>query len=317
MRLYLAGRATLRYRGVTVPIEAIAEETTANWVRANLRAVDPVQHLEVRPLIRAGSADLVELFLRQQSAHTPLANDSSIGVGFAPLTELERVVAGVEESLRAEHVRAASPELGDDIKILGVRRGDHIALTIACAFLGGLLPDMTAYLDAKERLRSAALDIARSQAAGPVSVDVNTADDPSHGSVYITVTGTSAEAGDDGQAGRGNRANGLITPFRPMTMESTAGKNPVSHVGKLYQIAAQRIAEALTVEIDGALGAECCLVSRIGTPLVDPQVVDIALELDRGASPARRAAAVERIARRELDRLPVAWREVVDAKAAV
>jgi S-adenosylmethionine synthetase len=42
---------------------------------------------------------------------------------------------------------------------------------------------------------------------------------PGKGSVYLTVTGTSAEAGDDGEAGRGNRVNGLITPYRPMTME--------------------------------------------------------------------------------------------------
>jgi len=30
--------------------------------------------------------------------------------------------------------------------------------------------------------------------------------------------------------------HGLITPYRPMNMEATAGKNPVTHVGKLYNI---------------------------------------------------------------------------------
>lgn len=67
---------------------------------------------------------------------------------------------------------------------------------------------------------------------------VNTADDPDSGYVYLTVTGTSAESGDDGQAGRGNRANGLITPFRPMTLEAVAGKNPITHVGTLYNVLA-------------------------------------------------------------------------------
>ena len=43
-------------------------------------------------------------------------------------------------------------------------------------------------------------------------------------SVYLTVTGTSAEMGDDGQVGRGNRPNGLITPYRPMTLEAAAGR---------------------------------------------------------------------------------------------
>ena len=45
-----------------------------------------------------------------------------------------------------------------------------------------------------------------------------------------------AFGGDDGQVGRGNRANGLITPYRLMSIEAAAGKNPVTHVGKLYTV---------------------------------------------------------------------------------
>jgi len=310
MRLYLVGRATLEYRGVVVPIEALAVETTLAWVRANMKALDPERHMEICPLVRAGSADLAELFLRQALRGAPLANDTSIGVGYAPLTELESVVAHVEETLNANGARATFPALGEDIKVMGVRQRDRIALTVASALLGGLLPDMRAYLDVKECVRAVALDAARSRTACDVSVEVNTADDPSRGSIYITVTGTSAEAGDDGQAGRGNRANGLITPYRPMTMESTAGKNPVSHVGKLYQIAAQRIAEALTAEIAGAVAAECVLVSRIGHPIDDPQIADVAIELEDRSSPAPYAPDVERVARRELERLRVEWRKL-------
>jgi S-adenosylmethionine synthetase len=53
--------------------------------------------------------------------------------------------------------------------------------------------------------------------------------------VYLTVTGTSAEAGDDGEVGRGNRVNDLITPYRPISLEAAAGKNPVTHVGQNLQ----------------------------------------------------------------------------------
>jgi len=311
MRLYLVGRATLAHKGVVVPIEALTVETTAAWVRANMKALDPERHMEICPLIRAGSADLAELFLRQARRGAPLANDTSIGVGFAPLTELETIVVRVETTLNALDARDTFPALGEDIKVMGVRRRDRIALTIASALLGGLLPDMRAYLDAKERVRAAALDAARSCTARDVTVEVNTADDPSRGSIYITVTGTSAEAGDDGQAGRGNRANGLITPYRPMTLESAAGKNPVSHTGKLYQIAAQRIADAITTEIAGVTAAECCLVSRIGQAIDDPPIADVALELEDRSSPASYAPDVERIVRRELDRLRFGWRDLV------
>lgn len=71
---------------------------------------------------------------------------------------------------------------------------------------------------------------------------MNVSDTGSAQDSYLTVTGLSAESGDDGQVGRGNRVNGLIAPYRPMSLEAAAGKNPVTHVGKLYNIIAMRIA---------------------------------------------------------------------------
>jgi S-adenosylmethionine synthetase len=106
----------------------------------------------------------------------------------------------------------------------------------------------------------------------PVAARINTADDLARGLVFLTVTGTSAESGDDGQTGRGNRANGLITPFRPMTMEAVAGKNPISHVGKLYNTAASRLAAAIVANVGEISEAQCHLLSEIGTPIDEPQL---------------------------------------------
>jgi S-adenosylmethionine synthetase len=145
-----------------------------------------------------------------------------------------------------------------------------------------------------------------------VSVEVNTADDPTRGQVYLTVTGTSAEGGDDGQAGRGNRANGLITPYRPMTLEAAAGKNPVSHVGKLYQVAAGRVTQALVAELDGVAAAECYLVSQIGRAITDPQVADVKLRTDPGRRATDFGSQVEEIVARELGRLGTLWRETIE-----
>jgi S-adenosylmethionine synthetase len=122
--------------------------------------------------------------------------------------------------------------------------------------------------------------MARKSTQMQLTVRVNAADDVPRGNVFLTVTGTSAESGDDGQTGRGNRANGLITPFRPMTLEALAGKNPITHVGKLYNAAASRLAAALVAEVPGILDAECHLVSEIGTPIDDPK---LALIRVRGA----------------------------------
>jgi len=137
-----------------------------------------------------------------------------------------------------------------------------------------------------------------------VSVEVNAADDLSAGRIFLTVTGTSAESGDDGQAGRGNRVNGLITPGRAMTIESVAGKNPVTHVGKLYNLTAGLASERLVDALPGVRAAACRLVSQIGSPIEEPQLVEVRLS---GRDPERDpelAAEATRIVRDELARLP-------------
>jgi S-adenosylmethionine synthetase len=113
-----------------------------------------------------------------------------------------------------------------------------------------------------------------------VQATVNAADDLERGNVFLTVTGTSAEAGDDGQVGRGNRVSGLITPYRVMTLEAAAGKNPVSHVGNIYNLLAAQIGARAIEQISGLEDVSSVLVSAIGQPVNDPRIVDMALALD-------------------------------------
>ena len=123
------------------------------------------------------------------------------------------------------------------------------------------------YDEAKSRVREAVTRKAQGQDAGDVEVCVNCADAGEN--IYLTVTGTSIEMGDDGATGRGNRGNGLITPMRPMTMEAIAGKNPVSHVGKIYNVLAQKAAAEIA-ELEGVEEAYVTLVSKIGSPISQP-----------------------------------------------
>jgi S-adenosylmethionine synthetase len=312
MRILLAGRATLSSDGVIAPIAEIAEESTRRWLGEHLRALDVDRHVVVSSLVRAGSDELVKIFDEQEGARRPLANDTSCGVGYAPLSEVEQLVLAVEQYLNSDEAHAAEPALGEDVKVMAVRHEARIELTIACAMIDRALEDLAGYAKAKERVAEFASKVARRVTALPVTIDVNAADDLTSGRVYLTVTGTSAEAGDDGQPGRGNRANGLITPGRPMTIESVAGKNPVTHVGKLYNVAASRVAERVVASLsDVVSGAECCLVSRIGQPIDEPQLVEVRLAGVARAPDGDLQREVERIVRDELDRLPQLADELV------
>jgi S-adenosylmethionine synthetase len=210
-----------------------------------------------------------------------LANDTSFAVGYAPASRLENIVRAVEQTLTAPATVAAHPMIGEDVKVMGVRRGHHIDLTIACAFVDRHLRGLSEYSAATHTVAQLAERTARPYSPH-VRVAVNTADDVDAGRVYLTVTGTSAEGGDDGQTGRGNRVGGLITPCRPMTLEAAAGKNVVSHVGKTYSIVAHQIARELVAQCADISEATCVLVSRIGEPVDRPQAAELQLHTRDG-----------------------------------
>jgi len=274
IEIFLAGRATSVIDDVRIPVGDIAEHTSHTWLRANLHALDLDRHVRVHALVKPGSAALTALVPRA-AAGPSLANDTSFGVGYWPPSQMERVVLAVEAALTSPETIAAHPVIGEDVKVMGVRYGDAIDLTVACAFVDRHLPGLAEYMGAKalvSRLAErAALEVGRHR----VRVTVNAADDPVSGRVYLTVTGTSAESADDGEAGRGNRVGGLITPYRPATLEAAAGKNVVSHVGKTYNIVAHQIARDIVSTHPEVAEATCILASRIGWPVDTPQLVDL------------------------------------------
>jgi S-adenosylmethionine synthetase len=278
IELYVAGRVTSSFGGTSVPVSEIAVEATREWLNANLPGLDVERDVRIVPGLRGGSADLTSLFSRGGPAKA-LANDTSCGVGFAPNTDLERIVIAAEGALNSDETKQRHPALGHDVKIMGIRRGDHVELTVACAMIGRHIADIGSYLKAKETARAVVLAAAQRTSRLEVAVSVNAADDLDRGDLFLTVTGTSAEAGDDGEVGRGNRANGLITPYRPMTMEAAAGKNPATHVGKLYSILAERVS-CEVVEHTRATDAVCTLVSRIGQAVDEPQLAEVQVGLN-------------------------------------
>jgi S-adenosylmethionine synthetase len=300
--VFLSGRATGEWQGVRIPVEELALEGSRRLLGGRLHALDAEKHVRVHCLARPGAAELVHVHRRAR------ANDTSCGVGYAPLSTLERLVLRVERELSA--LGRTRPEVGEDVKVMGVRRGDRIRLTVACAFVGRHCADLADYLARKQCVADLVRDLARRETDLEAEVEVNTGDDPEQHSVYLTVTGTSAEAGDDGQAGRGNRVNGLITPYRPMTLESVAGKNPVTHVGKLYNFAAGLVCASLVDELPDVREAECRIVSQIGRRVDDPQLVDVRLRCGP-ALPAALEARTGEIVREHLAAIDGYARELI------
>jgi S-adenosylmethionine synthetase len=316
IEITLAGRATQLVRDVSVPVEDLAVGAARAWLRANLSGLDVDRHVRMRCRIHPGSSDLVDLFERRGGAAEWRANDTSIGVGYAPLSPLERSVLAIERHLTDAATRRTHPAIGEDVKVMAVSESGRARLTVSCAMRGARIGGIGDYLARREEVAALARRAA-SDWPGPLELAVNAADDPARGAVFLTVTGTSAESGDDGETGRGNRSNGLITPCRPMTMEAVAGKNPVSHVGKLYNVAAFAIAQGIVAALPAAGHAECYLVSRIGAPVGEPQLVDVRLSTRDASPPSAHARAIEAIVAEHLGRLGTLWRSFLDGTVPV
>ena len=304
MNIYLAGRAIDRLGSDSVGVKELAIEGSRSWLRNNLHALDVDRHVRLHSVIHPGSIDLQGLFAHSYEDAVPLANDTSFGVGYAPMSALEQLVLAVERRLNGRPRELEHRAWGEDIKIMGVRRGDGVDLTVACAMIDRSLVHVDDYLQEKAVIQALARDMAGQHGFARCDVAVNSADDPPNGLLYLTVTGTSAEAGDDGEVGRGNRVNGLISPCRPMSLEAAAGKNPVTHVGKLYNVTATNLARTLVEAMPGISAAECLLVSRIGAPVTSPALVQVKLAAHDARDMQSFRQQVEDLVAEELARIP-------------
>jgi S-adenosylmethionine synthetase len=258
----VGGRAT---RPSNKSLDEIFYESVSSHFQKTLKNL---KDYKVEPRVEEGAPELRSLIGRG-------ANDTSIGVGFAPLDPVESLVLDLEKKVRASH------GVGEDCKIMAVRIDDQLKIVVAAAMVSRYIGSMQDYLEAKVRVKDAVVKMANTE-----DVSVNAADFGSN--IFLTVSGTSIEMGDDGATGRGNRGNGLITPMRPMTMEAIAGKNPISHVGKIYNVLAERMAKEIS-ELERIREAYVTLVSKIGSPLNQPLLRGVRIRGDFNLTAAREA----------------------------
>ncbi len=300
MKLVFGDRAIYEIGDERVPVGRIAEDTAKKWFRENLRFVDPDKHVVYQNEIREGSPELTDIFDREVIG----ANDTSAAVGYAPLTETERIVLAVERYLNSLEFKEQFPESGEDIKVMGYRRDRELILTIAMAFVDRFVEGENGYFSRKKEIRDATMDFVNRErhSLDKVRIDLNTLDVPGRGEdgMYLTVLGTCAEGADCGQVGRGNKVNGVIALNRPMSTEAAAGKNPISHVGKIYNLLTHQVATEIYDKVPGIREVYVWLCSQIGQPIDEPLIASAQVILDDEVSLASIRGEVEAVIEREL-----------------
>ena len=266
IRIQIAGRGTPTFQGQKVPMDTIAIQAAKQHVRETMRYLDPDKHMVIDSYAGRGAGEL------QYVVDHVTANDTSFGVSHWPRSGLEHTVYETAQFINYDLINQFP--VGEDVKVMGLRRGDEMTLTIAMPFIATQIQNAAQYEEIKRAAEAAIQDYASQLDERKVKVMVDTADDVANGAVYLTLTGTSAEMGDDGEVGRGNRVNGVIAPFRSTSLEAPCGKNPISHVGKVYNLLALLAAQDIVDQVPAVKEVTVYLLSQIGAPLDQPLVAN-------------------------------------------
>lgn len=249
MKMILGDRATFDIGERKLPIGDLAIQTAKEWFEKNLRFVND-EHVEYQVEIGITSKELQSIF---ENTSSFAANDTSVLVGYAPFTETESIVLNTEQHINSKQFKDNFPESGEDVKVMGFRDANHVDLTIATAFVDRFISSENQYFQRKEEMLQEINQFLKKNYSMEITANMNCLDSKNRGmsGLYLTVLGTSADSADSGQVGRGNMASRVISPSRPTGSEATAGKNPVSHIGKIYNALSFKIANEIHTKVSG------------------------------------------------------------------
>ncbi len=318
MLFVFGDRATTDFNGTKIDVEEIAVNVAKEWFKKNMRFVDPERHIKYQVELKPGSAGLVDIFKRRGKVLG--ANDTSAAVGYAPMTRTEEIVLKTEQFLNSKEFKQRFPESGEDIKVMGSRNNNNLNLTISMAFVDRYISSEEEYFDKKAKILEEISKFVRSNTNfGSINIQLNTLDVEGRGvgGVYLTVLGTSADSGDSGQVGRGNRVNGLISLNRPFCSEAAAGKNPVSHVGKIYNVLTFRVAQHVYEEVPELEEVYIWLLSEIGRPIDQPAIAAAQVVMKENSSIDKVRSKIAAVLEYELENIDKFCMELAQGKIAI
>jgi S-adenosylmethionine synthetase len=273
MKLILGDRATYKDGEHTFHIEEVGAKTAISWFERNLRFVKK-EHIEFEFVIGSASPELQSTLKPRNGA--AMANDTSALVGYAPLTKTETAVLETERYINSGKFKSEFPESGEDVKVMGFRDGNTLEITVAMAFVDACVNSEASYFQRKKEMHQAIREFHDKKGYfEDTKIVINNLDKSGIGAdgLYLTVLGTSADSSDSGQVGRGNRVNQVISLMRPSGSEAAAGKNAVSHIGKIYNVMCFSMADEIYRKVNGIEEVSVWMYNTIGSKVNEPRAV--------------------------------------------
>lgn len=208
-------------------------------------------------------------------------NDTSTTVSYYPMSDLEKTVLEIEQTLNSSEYKNNNPWVGSDIKVMGMRKYNKVEITSCVPLISLCVSNIDDYKKKLEILRLEIEKIVRKYfKENEIFIYLNTRDNYEKNDLYLTAIGSAVESGDEGAVGRGNRSRGVIPFSRNFSMEAACGKNPVYHTGKLFTAIGDIISKKIYDKYQIENIVYC--TSKMGDEICDPW--NVSVELNKAVS---------------------------------
>lgn len=295
IRLLVNGRFTDRYKEEKIDYMKIVEETIKTYFKElfplldvdnYLVIIDNTHHNEGPGVVynddettkneRKKFFEVIDDNDVEKHNNHNKCNDTSTTVSYYPMSKLEQTVLKIEQTLNSSEYKNNNPWVGNDIKVMGMRKNSVIEITSCIPLISLYVSDIEDYKKKIELLKSDVEKIVRMYFKdNETHIYLNTRDNYEKNDLYLTAIGSAIESGDEGAVGRGNRSRGVIPFSRNFSMEAACGKNPVYHTGKLFTAIGDIISKRIYDEFQIENVVYC--TSKMGDEICDPWNVSVEL----------------------------------------
>jgi S-adenosylmethionine synthetase len=306
IRVLLNGRAADNHFGSKIPRDEMLEDWTKQFLSKELPLLNIPNDLEFHKNVSTSNTagypidDFCSSSLESAKQREKiLSSDTAAICVHYPLSPLEEAVLSSEQILSNDSIRKKYPWLGYDIKILAVRNDNNIIVTSCIPQISRFVQDKDEYQYNLKLVKDILRDhLSLKLKEYDVNLEVNTKDDISSGSYYLTAIGSCIESGDEGMVGRGNRPCGLIPVTRSFSGEAACGKNPLFFPGKVYNSVGKSVAKRIYNKF--GIPLEVWLLAQEGKSLFSPWFAMILFEGKTDCSERE----INEIVSEELQRIP-------------
>jgi S-adenosylmethionine synthetase len=285
VRVLVNGRMSGSFDGKKIPIQSIIEDAVKTYLNKVMPRFDTENWLIIMNETKQYSRN-PRWFNPKSVEDLPeykniFANDTSAVVGCWPLTFAESLTLELEGLFYDEEKNPKYSFIGQDIKVMTIRRDNKYSITMCIPFFAQDIKDSLEYKEKKKYIVQVIKDHIQKRFKDmklEYELHINTQDQLAKGittakKAYLVAGGSATDFGEEGCVGRGNNRRGIIPMMRKYSMEAAWGKNPVYHVGKVYGVIVDEMAREIAEHFDCKV--EVLVMTRNGDPFFSPHEITV------------------------------------------